>query len=622
MYGPMRIGGLASGMDIDQIVDDLMRAERMRVDNLYQQKQVMEWQKQDYRDINLKLRSLYNSTFDMKLSSSYLKYKAIGTMDDGTDFDKYFSVLPGAGAIPGEYKVEVQQMAEYARLESAQSITKPLRGQELSVPITIDDSNNKLEVTVDGVKKTITLTKATYDGSEGFTVEEFRNDIETQIQNAFGSDKVQVTIEESKLVFQPKENYQKFSIALEGRDALTAMGFPDSDIAKYEPIKLNAPLKDQIKYLSNNPLNADNKMIFAVNGKEFAFDFGETGEHKGYSLNDILQKISTDEDAGVKAYYDTLTDKVVMVSKETGAAQNIHIVDKDGSFFEVLGFSGDNTSKAGKDARITFNGTIVEKATNNFIVNGISFSLKKIMSDTQSATFKIENDPDAAVESIKKYIELYNETIDLINGKLTEERYRKFPPLTDEQRKEMSEKDIELWEEKAKSGLLRSDPLLDRIVNNLRSAVNSPVAGLPKSTNSLSAIGITTGEWKEKGKLHINEEKLRNAIAKDPESVMRLFNVSGDDFSSQGVATRVYDILKGGISDITDKAGGGEFQKFDNSYLGKQIRDMEDRIYEWEDRLYRKEEHYWRQFTEMEKAISYMNQQSMWLASQMGMYGQ
>jgi flagellar hook-associated protein 2 len=52
MYGPMRIGGLASGMDIDQIVSDLMRAERMRVDKLYQQKQVMEWQKADYREIN------------------------------------------------------------------------------------------------------------------------------------------------------------------------------------------------------------------------------------------------------------------------------------------------------------------------------------------------------------------------------------------------------------------------------------------------------------------------------------------------------------------------------------------------------------------------------------------
>ncbi len=90
LYSPMRIGGLASGMDIDQIVSDLMRAERIKVDKLYQQKQVMEWQKADYRDINLKLRSLYNTSFDMKLTSSYLKYKAIGTMNDGTSFDKYY----------------------------------------------------------------------------------------------------------------------------------------------------------------------------------------------------------------------------------------------------------------------------------------------------------------------------------------------------------------------------------------------------------------------------------------------------------------------------------------------------------------------------------------------------
>ena len=37
LYSPMRIGGLASGMDIDQIVSDLMRAERIKVDKLYQQ---------------------------------------------------------------------------------------------------------------------------------------------------------------------------------------------------------------------------------------------------------------------------------------------------------------------------------------------------------------------------------------------------------------------------------------------------------------------------------------------------------------------------------------------------------------------------------------------------------
>ena len=101
MYGPMRIGGLASGMDIDQIVSDLMRVERMKVDKLYQQKQVMEWQKADYREINLKLRSLYNTSFDMKLSSSYLKYKAIGTMNDGSSFEKFLSVTPVPVPCPG-----------------------------------------------------------------------------------------------------------------------------------------------------------------------------------------------------------------------------------------------------------------------------------------------------------------------------------------------------------------------------------------------------------------------------------------------------------------------------------------------------------------------------------------
>ena len=45
----MRLGGLASGMDIDQMVSDLMRANRMRVDKSYQQRQILEWKREDYQ---------------------------------------------------------------------------------------------------------------------------------------------------------------------------------------------------------------------------------------------------------------------------------------------------------------------------------------------------------------------------------------------------------------------------------------------------------------------------------------------------------------------------------------------------------------------------------------------
>lgn len=620
LYSPMRIGGLASGMDIDQIVSDLMRAERIKVDKLYQQKQVMEWQKADYRDINLKLRSLYNTSFDMKLTSSYLKYKAIGTMNDGTSFDKYFAVSPGSGAVPGEYKVQVQQTASYARLESLHPIAKPLMGKNLTDEQIVIPDGSKFEVTIDGVKKEVTFG-GIYQESD---INTLAADLEKAINTAFGWQddengntvgikrvKVSVT-DDNKLAIEPADGFNKVQISLssvkddEGNpinDILTTLGFKDGD--SYRPLNPHTSLKSQLAEDIG-----EGTISFKINGHQFEFGSSAT-------LQMIIDKINTIPDVGVTARYDALTDKLVLVSKETGLGANIEIVDESG-LFKALGF--ENTSASGQNARIVLNGTIVEKTTNDFTINGIRFNLKEVMEKGQEATFRLENDPDAAVETIKKYIELYNETIDLINKKLSEERYRNYPPLTQEQKKEMTEKEIELWEERAKSGLLRSDPLLDRIVRDLRFAVTSVVAGQPAGMKSLADIGITTIDWREKGKLHVNEEKLRSAIAKDPEAVMRLFNADGENTSQKGVATRLYDILKGGIEDITEKAGGGEFQIYDDSILGKQIRDLEDRISSMEEMLLRTEERYWQKFTAMEKAIQYANQQSMWLASQMNMY--
>ena len=622
LYSPMRIGGLASGMDIDQIVSDLMRAERIKVDKLYQQKQVMEWQKADYRDINLKLRSLYNTSFDMKLTSSYLKYKAIGTMNDGTSFDKYFAVSPGSGAVPGEYKVRVEQTASYARLESSKPIAKPLTGDvlELGEDGKIEISEGKFEVTIDGVKKEVTFG-GIYQESD---INTLAADLEKAINTAFGWQddengntvgikrvKVSVT-DDNKLAIEPADGFNKVQISLssvkddEGNpinDILTTLGFKDGD--SYRPLNPHTSLKSQLAEDIG-----EGTISFKINGHQFEFGSSAT-------LQMIIDKINTIPDVGVTARYDALTDKLVLVSKETGLGANIEIVDESG-LFKALGF--ENTSASGQNARIVLNGTIVEKTTNDFTISGIRFNLKEVMEKGQEATFRLENDPDAAVETIKKYIEIYNETIDLINKKLSEERYRNYPPLTQEQKKEMTEKEIELWEERAKSGLLRSDPLLDRIVRDLRFAVTSVVAGQPAGMKSLADIGITTIDWREKGKLHVNEEKLRSAIAKDPEAVMRLFNADGENTSQKGVATRLYDILKGGIEDITEKAGGGEFQIYDDSILGKQIRDLEDRISSMEEMLLRTEERYWQKFTAMEKAIQYANQQSMWLASQMNMY--
>ncbi len=642
MYGPMRIGGLASGMDIDQIVHDLMKAERMQVDKLYQQKQVMEWQKADYREINLKLRSLYNASFDMRLTSSYMKYKATCAMNDGTDYGKFLSLTPGAGAFAGNYDVEVAQLADYAKLESSTSFTKPLMSSDLS---TLDLENDeiiisagsKFYVAIDGVEKLVTLDEGSYDVNNESDLARLANDLENAINTAFGWEgdgggntlsgvkRVQVGVHDNRLSIRPQDNFNKVPIKFtsvkdsEGEitdKVLSKLGIDEG--ASYHPLRLNSELKSQL--LGDI---GDGVISFSINGHEF--EFGSKS-----SLQLIMGKINSTTDLDVVARYDVLTDKFALISKETGLGAKIDISDESG-LFKALGFDVSETitaadeitysaSASGQNARIVLNGTIVEKTTNEFNVNNIRFNLKETMEAGQMASFRIENDLDAAVDSIKEYVELYNEVIEHINGKLSEEKFRKYPPLTEEQKKDMSENEIKLWEEKAKSGHLRSDPLLERIIRELRFDVSNPVANLPRGMNSLSAIGITTGDWMEKGKLHINEEQLRAALAKDSQGVMEIFNKSGEDASSKGVANRLYDILKNGLSDITEKAGGGEFQLYDDSSLGKQIRDMEDRIFNFEETLLRTEDRYWQQFIRMEQAIQYANEQSMWLASQLNMY--
>ena len=57
-----------------------------------------------------------------------------------------------------------------------------------------------------------------------------------------------------------------------------------------------------------------------------------------------------------------------------------------------------------------------------------------------------------------------------------EKRNKDFAPLLDEQKTDMKDKQIELWEEKAKSGLLQSDRIISSALDKLRTTLYSKVS--------------------------------------------------------------------------------------------------------------------------------------------------
>ena len=205
---------------------------------------------------------------------------------------------------------------------------------------------------------------------------------------------------------------------------------------------------------------------------------------------------------GIRASYDSNLERLFLMTTGTGEQAEIHVKADAQNFLtdylklDVMVGEDESNAHRGTDAVIDFNDAVGLKFSGNqFTVNGITVNLKE--AGGQTVRVAVSHDVDAVVEKIKAFVETYNSTLESITGELYEQRYRDYPPLTDEQKKEMSDREIELWEEKARSGMLRGDQLLSSIYNNIRSVTMARVEGLSGPYNNLSSIGLLPTLYRE-----------------------------------------------------------------------------------------------------------------------------
>lgn len=373
-----------------------------------------------------------------------------------------------------------------------------------------------------------------------------------------------------------------------------------SEAVSFDSSKTN--LQEQLGLTGPDPV------VFTINGKEISID--PTTD----TIDSLVSKINN-AGAGVSASFDKTLSRMFISSTATGAAAAIDFddVSNAGELFSALKLDDPFTAVSGTDAIFELNGTSLTQATNKFNIAGVTYTLTGT-SAAETVSVSVTRDADAIYESIKSFVDLYNSTIDKINSKLTEERDRDYMPLTDDDREKLTDDQEEKWEAKARTGLLRSDSILIGITSKMRSTLYSSVSGEDLVYNSLVNIGITTGNYTEKGKLHIDENKLKEAISNNPDAVMDLFTNSSEVDGEKGLAVRLYDNLNNGIKQITGKAGADNSGSVDASSLGKVITEYDKQIAIWNDRLAVMENRYYKQFTAMEKALYSMNQQSSWLA--------
>lgn len=502
----MRIGGLASGIDTDSLVKEMMAAQKLPMDKLTQQKTWSEWQKDSFRDINLAFSNLRTLASDMRLQSSFNSYAATSSAPGNVTAETT------ASSVSGSYEVTVTTLASGSKVHSANPITTT------AVP-----SASAKATDVIGVAGFVKI-----NGGTGIEI------------------KANMTYEQ------------------------VAKEIQDKTAAQVPALRMNFDNTTSSFFISS----------------------------KGMGSNENFTMEFTDA-AG--APNTALANQVINANGSTS--------------FDTNNPGTETFIKKAENGSVTFDGITVNNLTSNkTTINGLTLNLVK----EGSSTITVNADSTKTFDKIKAFVDKYNETIADIEKQLVEKHYPDFQPLSAEQKKDMSDNEIELWEEKARSGLLRNDPILRNAIQDLRRSFMNPVAGVPAGNiNLLSQIGINTGTYTEGGKLFIDEAKLKDTLMKKPDEVMALFtNRVGD--TNVGIGGRVYESLNKTIKSLSDKAGSPT-SLVDNSQITKYIKRMDEEISRWQDKLGKIEDRYWKQFTAMEKAISQMNSQSTWISQSLGM---
>ena len=620
MPSMLRFGGLASGIDTESMVQNLMRVERVRVTRLEQSRIRTEWMRDDFREIHRLLRGLKDANFDILRPAGFmLSVNAYRAFDAQSSDAGRVSAFGFATAVVGVTKIQrVDQLAVSASMKSAGGVSAPLTGVQ-DLLSGADLTGKTLTLNLDGVNRTITFAQEYETGAL------LAKDLQVLLDRAFGASRINAGLSgDGQLSLDAGGSV----LSVISGSAMQDLGFAPGTGNR---IQLDLGISQAGLALPAS-FGEDGRLSFSINGVDFAFDQTAT-------LRQVMNAVNGSS-TGVRMTYSSLTDGFTLTAAYTGSGRRIVIENRSGNLFgsgSALGLEA-GYAENGKDALLSINGVSVVRSSNTFTLDGVRYTLNRTFEASEGAVqVTVAQNTQAVVDRIKGFVENYNQLIERVRGKLTEEVHRDFFPLTDEHKRDMSERETQVWEEKARSGLLRGDRILERVLREMRRALMDPVEG---AGLSLSSMGITTGSFFEHGRLHIHEERLREAVQQHGSQIEQLFvgapviryspNLSGAErqerYRTAGLMHRISDILDDHIRTTRDSSGNkgillekagipGDLSEHRN-LMSAEIQRINRRMDVLLGRLQLREAALWKQFTAMEKAMQQMNNQSRWLMQQ------
>lgn len=273
----------------------------------------------------------------------------------------------------------------------------------------------------------------------------------------------------------------------------------------------------------------------------------------------------------------------------------------------------------GQDAEFIINNENYTSNSNTITVNGLT--IDALATTTDAINITVSNDTDALYDKIKDFLTTYNNLINEMQKLYNADSAKDYEPLTDDEKSQMSETEVEKWEQKIKDSLLRRDTTLSGLISSITTGmmksyeINGKMYSL--ATFGIQTLGTLRAEKNENYAYHINgdsedtytsglTDKLRTAIAEEPDTVIEFMkNLTSD----------LYNNLDKRMKSTSVKS---VYTVYNDKEMASEYSNYGDLIKQWTDRIKDQEDAYYKKFSKMEAALAKLQNNSSSLTSMLG----
>lgn len=672
---PIRITGMNSGLDTETIVSELVKVQRTKVDSVKKQQTKLQWKQDAWKELNSKIYKLFNGTVaNMRFSNDYSKKitestnsaaASIVTGDSAMNATQKLSVDSLAtagymtgGAVAGNVTSSTK-LSSIDGVEAGSTISVTTKGKTTDIEITADmtvnglleklksagveasfDEKNKrfhIAATASGKENDFNITASNRDGTNALKalgILDYASTLSVYQEHAAltgdAKDAVINADVDKQLAYYTSrrasllKTYEEQEKALtNSRDAFkTAYGdSEDIEVALADKSNMQDRI-DELKLIDSDTItDAEKEELATLEGKLAAVEKYQKQKDALAATQTSIDEIENnylnidpDDNSIVTGAKQGLRDKVT-AEWNTKIAEAQYIIDNAADL---------NNSDVHKnevtDAKITLNGVTYEGSSNTFEINGLTITA--LQKSDEEITLTTKQDTEGIYDMIKNFITEYNTLINEMDKLYNAEAAKGYEPLTDDEKKELSDSEVEKWETKIKDSILRKDSNLSTISMALKTVMLQG-ANVNGKQMYLSNFGIETAGYfasaeNEKNAYHISgdkedstvankENELKTAIANDPDTVVNFF---------AGLVNNLYKELNNQSKSIEGIRTFGTF--YDDKKMKEDYTNYTTKIKAQEAKLTALEERWYNKFTAMETALAKMESNKSAVASLLG----